>query len=127
MAEAMTPKPTELPPEELARYGCNDCGVNVVTIGEFYMLKPEIWNDQLGLGWDDNLCIGCLERRLGRKVTFLELNGGFLPHYPWTKPPSIRLQHRLFGQWITKRRPYRLRKGCGLHGMSKVLAQAIAA
>jgi hypothetical protein len=27
------------------------------------MLKPEIWEGQLKLGWSDNLCIGCLEKR----------------------------------------------------------------
>jgi hypothetical protein len=53
--------------KELARYRCLDCGVNVVTAGEFYMLNSEIWEGQLGLGWSDNLCIGCLETRLGRK------------------------------------------------------------
>jgi len=37
MADTMTPKSIELTLEELARYACNDCGVNVVTVGEFYM------------------------------------------------------------------------------------------
>jgi hypothetical protein len=58
-----------LTPEQLARYACNDCGSNVVEIGEFYMSPPEIWNGQLGLGWDDNLCLGCLDKRLGRKAS----------------------------------------------------------
>jgi hypothetical protein len=50
-AQALTRK-------QLARYACNDCGVNVVTAGEFCMLRNEIWEEQLGLGWNDNLCIG---------------------------------------------------------------------
>jgi hypothetical protein len=78
--------------EELARYACNDCGANVVTIGEFYVLKPEIWEGQLGLGQTDKLCIGCLEVRLGRSgglVDFCQF-----PVYPWLKPISDRLLDR---------------------------------
>jgi hypothetical protein len=59
-------KPKTLPAKELARYACNDCGINVETAGEFYMVRNDIWKDQLGLGWDDNLRVGCLEARLGR-------------------------------------------------------------
>ena len=40
-------KPVTLSRKELARYRCNDCGVNVVTAGDFYMLQPKIWEDQL--------------------------------------------------------------------------------
>jgi hypothetical protein len=47
---------------------CNDCEVDCWAIGDFYMAQSEIW-DKLGLGWTDNLCIGCLEARLGRKVS----------------------------------------------------------
>ena len=37
--------------------------------GEFYMLKQDLWEKKLKLGLNDNLCIGCLEARLGRRVT----------------------------------------------------------
>ena len=80
--------------EELARYTCNDCGVNVVTIGEFYMLRPEIWEGQLGLGREDNLCIGCLEARLGRKVGPGLVDFCHFPVYPWLRPISDRLLNR---------------------------------
>ena len=113
----------ELPPEELGRYQCNDCGVNVVTVGEFYMLHLDIWEDQLGLGWDDNLCIGCLEKRLGRKVSLVDMCS--IPNYPWMKPRSIRLMHQLFGNAITKRPPYRVSKRSNLGGMTKALAKQI--
>jgi hypothetical protein len=36
-------KEVNLSRRQLARYKCNDCPVNVVTAGEFYILKPEIW------------------------------------------------------------------------------------
>jgi hypothetical protein len=114
---------TELSSEELAHYGCSDCGVNVVTIGEFYMLNPDIWGGQLQLGWDDNLCIGCLERRLGRKVSLYDMCS--FPNEPWMKPLSIRLLHRLVGHQITKRPPYRLRKGAYIRGITSAMAKAI--
>lgn len=46
---------------------CDDCGVDIRKAGEYVMIAPDIWTDELGLGWDDNLCIGCLEKRLGRR------------------------------------------------------------
>jgi hypothetical protein len=54
--------------EEIARHKCRDCGVNVLKAGDYYMLSSNIWRDQFGLGWDDNLCIACAEARLGRKL-----------------------------------------------------------
>lgn len=53
---------------EIARYACIDCGVNVIEIGDFCMINPSIWNGQLGLKETDNLCIACIEKRLGRKL-----------------------------------------------------------
>jgi hypothetical protein len=46
-------------------YRCNDCGIDVLASGDWYMATPEVWKG-LGLGWDDNLCVACLEKRLGR-------------------------------------------------------------
>jgi hypothetical protein len=80
--------------KELARHKCNDCGVNVIEIGEYYMLNPQIWEDHLGLEWSDNLCIGCLEKRLGRKVGPLFIEFCSIPNYKWIKPPSDRLLDR---------------------------------
>ncbi|MBT1511782.1 hypothetical protein KIP88_14820 [Bradyrhizobium sp. SRL28] len=53
----------KVPPKFL----CNDCGVDVLAIGDWYMARPETWAD-LGLGWDDNLCLACLEQRMGRPL-----------------------------------------------------------
>ena len=33
------------------------------------MLGSKIWDGKLGLGWNDNLCIACIERRLKRKLS----------------------------------------------------------
>jgi hypothetical protein len=51
------------------KYLCNDCGVDVLEIGDWCMCVPEVWRDRLGLGWRDNLCLACLEKRLGRPLT----------------------------------------------------------
>jgi hypothetical protein len=32
---------------ELARHKCKDCGVNVIKIGEYYMVSPQLWEDKL--------------------------------------------------------------------------------
>jgi hypothetical protein len=53
--------------KQLPKYLCKDCGVDVIAIGDWYMAKSEIWK-ALGLGWSDNLCLACLERRLGRPL-----------------------------------------------------------
>jgi hypothetical protein len=118
-------KEVNLSRRQLARYKCNDCPVNVVTAGEFYILKPEIWEGQLKLGWSDNLCIGCLEKRLGRKISWRDM--GWPPIYPWTKPMSIRFLHRFLGENVTKRPPYRWRKSFlkTTGGFTKANAKAI--
>jgi hypothetical protein len=103
VAGGVIARASRLTRKQLARYRCNDCGINVVTIGEFYMLKPELWQGMLGLEWDDNLCIGCLEARLGRKVTLRDMANS--PTYPWMRPASDRLRDRLgFGPNPKRRR-----------------------
>jgi hypothetical protein len=58
--------------KQVARYTCNDCSVNVIDCGDFCMLQPAIWEEQFGLGWDDNLCLACIEKRLGRRLMMLD-------------------------------------------------------
>jgi hypothetical protein len=47
---------------------CNDCSVDVLEIGDWYMCAPKVWEAELGLGWKDNLCLACLEKRLARPI-----------------------------------------------------------
>ena len=54
--------------KEIDRHRCMDCGVNVIKIGDYCLLNPQIWEDELGLKWNDNLCIACIEKRLGRRL-----------------------------------------------------------
>jgi hypothetical protein len=100
---------------------CNDCGVDCVKIGEYYMAGPELWTDQLGLGFDDNLCIGCLEKRLGRRMTLRDLCRW--PNSPWEH--SLRLATRIFGHLITKRPPYRKLKRMVNVQLDRASAKAI--
>jgi hypothetical protein len=60
--------------EYIARYKCRDCGVNVIEAGDYCLLNDDIWKRQLRLRWKDNLCIECIEKRLGRKLKFIDFN-----------------------------------------------------
>lgn len=53
---------------EIARHKCLDCGVNVIKIGDYCMLQPDLWQRKLHLKWTDNMCIACVEVRIGRKL-----------------------------------------------------------
>jgi hypothetical protein len=67
---------------EIASLVCNDCNTNVLRDGSYFMLSPKIWRDKFGLGWDDNLCLACIETRLGRRVSIAR--GDFC-----SPPPAI--------------------------------------
>jgi hypothetical protein len=57
---------------------CADCGIGTIRIGEWYMVQDSVW-EQAWAGrrkaWhgkipgQEILCIGCLEKRLGRTLT----------------------------------------------------------
>jgi hypothetical protein len=55
---------------------CCDCGIGCHTLGEYYMVRDELW-DQAWTGkrkphhripGQEILCIGCLENRIGRTL-----------------------------------------------------------
>jgi hypothetical protein len=81
----------------LARFRCLDCDVNVIKAGDFCMLHSDIWEYQLHLGWEDNLCIMCVEARIGRKLRPM-LSGDFAG-FPNVKgyPMSPILRDRIYG------------------------------
>jgi hypothetical protein len=66
-------KPYHFSRRAIARCKCLDCGINVIKAGDYCMLNPAIWDDQLHLGWHDNLCIACVEVRIGRRLGFGDL------------------------------------------------------
>jgi hypothetical protein len=51
-------------------FACIDCGVNTSTIGEYYTVSDNVWAEAIGSpspdGHNGMLCIGCLEKRIGR-------------------------------------------------------------
>lgn len=49
------------------KFLCLDCGVDTGKIGEFYFIKTELWLKIVG-AIKGMLCIGCLEKRLGRML-----------------------------------------------------------
>jgi hypothetical protein len=49
-------------------FACADCGVNVLAIGHYYMLRREVWREGMP-GIEGNLCLPCCERRLGRRLS----------------------------------------------------------
>jgi hypothetical protein len=68
------------------RFFCLDCQIDVVEEEHYCMLRRPVWR-QTGLGpYDGVLCLDCIERRIGRRLTladFLvaqkcdEMAGGF--------------------------------------------------
>jgi hypothetical protein len=52
--------------DELPPLLCNDCGVNILEIKEYYMVSNRCWK-RSGMK-EGFLCIGCLEHRLGEKL-----------------------------------------------------------
>jgi hypothetical protein len=80
------------------RRRCNDCRRDVVRMGHWYMASPTLWGKQLGLGWDDNLCLDCLEKRLGRKLRPGIFGSDVSPS---STPCKFPLAERLIDLWST--------------------------
>ena len=74
---------------------CMDCGVDTGRIGEHYMLNDNVWN-QIHSSNQGMLCIGCVEKRLGRKLNRSDFNNSHVnsTRFP-TKAMSLRLLDRL--------------------------------
>ena len=48
---------------------CVDCGVNCLKINEYYMVTNSCWKRARMATLGGLLCVGCLEKRLGKKLT----------------------------------------------------------
>jgi hypothetical protein len=82
---------------DAGRFVCLDCHDDVLKAGEYYLLRDEVWvaaNPQrLGM-----LCIGCVEKRLGRRLTPQDFQGEPLDHHLINGPAlSKRLMTRIGG------------------------------
>jgi hypothetical protein len=84
-------------------FDCRDCGVDTSQtdgISEYYMVNDDLWESAISTS--GMLCIGCLERRIGRRLTAADftdcpLNSGL----HWRQ--SVRLRNRLGPRLIPKR------------------------
>lgn len=47
---------------------CKDCNVDVVYIQEWYMVNDSVWKKAGMKKRGGFLCVGCLEKRIGRKL-----------------------------------------------------------
>lgn len=77
---------------------CFDCGLRIHTIEngwEFYMVHNEIWN--LSGGGTNQLCILCLENRIGRQLCKEDFTDCPANHHHKRLKRTTILHNRLFG------------------------------
>ena len=77
---------------------CKQCGVDTWKIHEYYMVIDEIWSQ--ATEGDGILCIGCLEKGLGRKLESKDFSPTAVTNFhsilpPFYNPKSERLRDRL--------------------------------
>jgi hypothetical protein len=78
----------------VVRTACADCGIGTITAGEYYMVHDAVW-EQAWVGrrkwWyrhvsgTEILCIGCLENRIGRKLTMADFTAVVPRADAWAK------------------------------------------
>ena len=73
-------------------FNCWDFEINTNKIEEYYRVKHSIWSSVVP-DQDGTLCIGCLEKRLGRQLTLTDFLA--CPLIFKVKPKSNRLKDRL--------------------------------
>lgn len=78
-----------------SKYACADCDVNTSDIGEYYMVRDDIWTIT-GLDYISTmLCIQCLENRIGRKLAPNDFTDAPINLPNFFGPKSDRLADRL--------------------------------
>lgn len=75
------------------RFLCLDCKADTGKMGEFYYIHLPLWLVAVG-SIDGMLCIGCLEKRLGRKLTRSDFTDASINN-PQYGIKSVRLMERL--------------------------------
>jgi hypothetical protein len=71
---------------------CGDCLVDVIEIGERYMVHDAVWPIEPDGGV---LCVGCLEKRIGRRLNARDFTDCLGNRGAW--PQSERLRSRMTG------------------------------
>jgi hypothetical protein len=76
------------------KFLCLDCKVDTGKIGEHYMLTDSTWyqihNSNQGM-----ICLGCVEKRLGRKLVATDFNDSHVNRPQPGKTMSARFMDRL--------------------------------
>jgi hypothetical protein len=89
---------------------CADCGVGTITLGEFYMVKDEVWEQAWcgrrkswhGMPGQEILCIGCLEHRIGHTLMASDFTDAPVNN-PDQSNMSARLRNRITAKEGTTR------------------------
>jgi hypothetical protein len=85
---------TECNGEYCYGFNCWDCNVNTLHTDEYYMVNDGVWEVATeDFGGDGMLCIGCLEARLGDRLTADDFTDAPINHGIY--PQSARLQQRM--------------------------------
>jgi hypothetical protein len=80
-------------PKDFAAFVCVDCSTNTSEIQEYYMVHDELWHS-VGMEPDGGmLCIGCLEKRLGRQLEAKDFTYAPVNHGAFQR--SERMMNRL--------------------------------
>jgi len=74
---------------------CADCGLDTIAEGEWYMVEDAIWEQawghiSRGTPGEQILCIGCLEKRIGRALTSSDFTDA-----PTNELDDSRMSYRL--------------------------------
>lgn len=76
------------------KFLCLDCHVDTGKIGEHYMLKDDVWLTIHG-SKNGMICLGCVEKRLGRCLTSDDFNDSHVNRPQAGKVMSARFVNRL--------------------------------
>lgn len=77
-----------------------DCNVDTGKIGEHYFVHTELWL-KVTKSIQGMLCIGCLEKRLGRELTKEDFVDCYINN-PKNGGMSFRLINRLNGKMVSR-------------------------
>jgi len=89
---------------------CADCGLGCITAGEWFSVYDDVWEEAWAgrrkpyhgkvIG-QEILCVGCLEQRIGRKLT-----GHDIFHAPGFVPDRLRDRLNARAKRPKRRRPH---------------------
>src|SRR6516165_9738117 len=81
----------------LSASGEESVPITVTTDSEIYQVRESVWKQSGMKAWGGCLCIGCLEKRIGRQLTPKDFDRKHVFH---EFPGSVRLMSRRMGYGI---------------------------